>query len=194
MKLNRSDISLGISLIAFLVAIVAICRTCPRTDLSFDYLGLIIGLLSLATALLAIMFGFNVFDIKNRIKEQVDIRTSDLEDKMKELETRSKGYSEYLALLQSYFRQRDLAINDKDFEREYLISGVQNLLSAYEVGIATNQDIIKKNILSIFRTIKYRCEGFKQEIAEASKRTLEAIRKDRGNDTKSEEICSWFEL
>ena len=176
------------------MAIVAICRTCPRTDLSFDYLGLIIGLLSLATALLAIMFGFNVFDIKNRIKEQVDIRTSNLEDKMKGLETRTKGYSEYLALLQSYFRHRDLAIDDKDFEKEYLISGVQNLLSAYEVGITTNQDIIKTNILSIFRTIKYRCEGFKQEIAEASKHALEAIRKDRGNDTKSEEICSWFEL
>lgn len=182
-----------ISGLAFILSVVAVCRTCPRVDLSFDYLGLIVGILSLATALLAIMFGFNVFDIKNRIKEQVDIRTSNIEDKMDELEKRTRGYSEYLSLLQSYFRHRDLSISNKSFEKDYLIVSLQNLLSAYEIGIVTKQDDIKSNVLGLFRKIEHKCINFKNEIAEMSKHSLESIRNDRGNDAKSEGICSWFD-
>lgn len=32
-----------LSLIAIVLAIVALCVSCPRTDMSFDYLGLITG-------------------------------------------------------------------------------------------------------------------------------------------------------
>ena len=69
MKFNENGISLGISLIAFLVAIVAICRTCPRTDLSFDYLGLIIGVLSV---LVTVLVGLNIYALVDfRKKEDI---------------------------------------------------------------------------------------------------------------------------
>ncbi|WP_455639330.1 hypothetical protein [Parabacteroides sp.] len=68
-------ISFVISILAIITAVVFSCLAYPRittnNDPGMDYLGMIIGILSFLLAVLAIMFGYNIFDIKNRIKEQV---------------------------------------------------------------------------------------------------------------------------
>lgn len=55
-----------LSLIAIAFSVVALCRTCPRLEnLNFDYMGVIVGILSL---LITILIGWNIFQV-------VDLKT-----------------------------------------------------------------------------------------------------------------------
>lgn len=63
-------LSCGLSIVALIIAVVALCRTCPRTvSLSFDYLGVIIGVLSV---LVTVVIGWNIYSI-------LDIKSLQLE-------------------------------------------------------------------------------------------------------------------
>ena len=54
-------LSCGLSIVALIIAVVALCRTCPRTvSLSFDYLGVIVGVLSV---LVTVVIGWNIYSI-----------------------------------------------------------------------------------------------------------------------------------
>ena len=74
-------LSCGVSIVALIIAIVALCRTCPRTvSLSFDYLGVIIGVLSV---LVTAVIGWNIYsilDIKG-LRSENDSKIKDLEEK-----------------------------------------------------------------------------------------------------------------
>lgn len=50
----------ALSTIAIVLSIVAICVALPRTDMSFDYLGLITGILGV---LVTVLVGWNIFMI-----------------------------------------------------------------------------------------------------------------------------------
>lgn len=58
-------------IILIIVAFTALCQEYPRIG-GFDYLGFIMGILSFLLAILAVMFGYNILDIKGRIKENVE--------------------------------------------------------------------------------------------------------------------------
>ena len=58
-------------IILIIVAFTALCQEHPRIG-GFDYLGFIMGILSFLLAILAVMFGYNILDIKGRIKENVE--------------------------------------------------------------------------------------------------------------------------
>lgn len=58
-------------IILIIVAFTALCQEHPRIG-GFDYLGFIMGILSSLLAILAVMFGYNILDIKGRIKENVN--------------------------------------------------------------------------------------------------------------------------
>lgn len=49
-----------LSLIAVVLSIVAICVSLPRTDISFDYLGLVTGILGV---LVTVLVGWNIYMI-----------------------------------------------------------------------------------------------------------------------------------
>lgn len=60
----KNDISMKtaflfiLSFIAIVLSIVAICVSCPRSDMSFDYLGLITGILGV---LVTVLVGWNIY-------------------------------------------------------------------------------------------------------------------------------------
>lgn len=70
----------GISLIAVTISIIALCHTCPRiipidkcgnADLGFDYIGAIVGILSI---LITVLIGWNIYtviDVK-KTKEEIN--------------------------------------------------------------------------------------------------------------------------
>lgn len=54
-------IALGLSAIAIIVSIIAICIACPHVpELGFDYQGVIVGILAL---LVTMLIGWNIFSI-----------------------------------------------------------------------------------------------------------------------------------
>lgn len=67
--------TLGLSLAAIAISIIAICVSCPRdTELGFDYQGVIVGVLSL---LITLLIGWNIYtfvDIKGTSKKIDDFR------------------------------------------------------------------------------------------------------------------------
>ena len=74
-------LSCGLSIVALIISVIALCRTCPRTvSLSFDYLGVIIGILSV---LVTVVIGWNIYsilDIKN-LRSENDGKIKKLEEK-----------------------------------------------------------------------------------------------------------------
>lgn len=94
-------LSCGLSIVALVVAVVALCRTCPRTvSLSFDYLGVIIGVLSV---LVTVLIGWNIYSILD-----IESFKSQINDKIKEAqkEPNAKVYKSlaviYNSLAKSY--------------------------------------------------------------------------------------------
>ena len=54
-------IALGLSVIAIIVSVIAICIACPHVpELGFDYQGIIVGILAL---LVTMLIGWNIFSI-----------------------------------------------------------------------------------------------------------------------------------
>lgn len=65
-------IALGLSVIAIVISIIAICVTCPnKTELGFDYQGVLVSVLSL---LVTVLIGWNIYtfiDIKST-RDKID--------------------------------------------------------------------------------------------------------------------------
>lgn len=73
----------SLSVLSFLFSFIVLCRCFPRlieipNETGFDYIGFIVGVLSFLVAILAIMFGYNIFDFKNRVKREVRKETEKL--------------------------------------------------------------------------------------------------------------------
>ena len=51
---------LGLSILAIILSILAICFSLPRTELSFDYLGFITGILGV---LVTVLIGWNIYAV-----------------------------------------------------------------------------------------------------------------------------------
>lgn len=76
-------ISLWFSILSFVFSIIVLCKAFPRfieipNETGFDYIGFIVGVLSFLVAVLAIMFGYNIFNFKNRVKREVEKETEKL--------------------------------------------------------------------------------------------------------------------
>lgn len=53
--------------ISIIQSFIALCRTCPRTDLKFDYMGVIVGLLSLLVGFLVAWQIYKTIDIEKKV-------------------------------------------------------------------------------------------------------------------------------
>lgn len=59
-------------LFSLLTSVIAICRTHPRTELDFDYIGLIVGILALLVTMLIGWQIWNLIDFDRRVKNKIN--------------------------------------------------------------------------------------------------------------------------
>lgn len=93
----------------------------PRIDLSFDYLGFIIGLLSFLLAALAVMFGYHIFDMKDRVKEYVSNETLDIRAKINRLEE-DISYLKDKIVVKKIYVKGNIIIKSSNFEYHDLVA------------------------------------------------------------------------
>ena len=66
-------IALGLSVIAIVISIIAICISCPHIpELGFDYQGVIVGILAL---LVTVLIGWNIYNIIDFNKKAEELST-----------------------------------------------------------------------------------------------------------------------
>lgn len=84
MKKCFKDIWLWLmSMISFLCSVAALCRTFCRTELQFDYIGVVVGILSL---LVTLLIGWNIFyalELKKELKDYANTIKYDLMNRIK---------------------------------------------------------------------------------------------------------------
>lgn len=75
-------------LFSLVASVTAICRTHPRTELGFDYMGLIVGILAL---LVTMLIGWQIYNALNLDRKVSDIKKEydGLKDKSEALARRS---------------------------------------------------------------------------------------------------------
>lgn len=93
----KNWISITISIVAICIAIVAMAKVAPITELDFDYYGAIIGVLSF---LVTLLMGYQIYTVINVKKELDDVRRlkEEIDTKLQEkADVLSKEYKEELA-------------------------------------------------------------------------------------------------
>lgn len=119
------------SIIAILFSIIALCPSIPRLlnddNLQFDYLGLIIGILSL---LITVLIGWNIFqliDFKEKIN-QIDELKDQTAKRLNEIQHESDYNQALLRAMRSQNASIQFAPNDKKLTKYVMItSGLKAL-------------------------------------------------------------------
>lgn len=122
MNEDKSDIHNGIAwaiifaLGAIIMSIVAVAHKCPRFNLDFDYIGLMVGILSL---LVTALLGWQVFNAIENVKtlKQLDRLKGKLETQQQEMETRTTMLTNRIEAMDmlSFLRNSDNELNDRYF-------------------------------------------------------------------------------
>lgn len=84
----KKNLPIIISLIALVLSIISLCNVYPR-ELGLDYLGLIVGILALITAILLGWQIFILFDISSIKKDMLNTETNihlDIERRLSEMQ------------------------------------------------------------------------------------------------------------
>lgn len=81
---NREKWIVEISLlIVFAFSLTALCCSCPRnTCLEFDYLGVIIGVLSFLVAFITIIFGYNIYSLRDNLRKEQAVKINNLKNEI----------------------------------------------------------------------------------------------------------------
>ena len=149
MKVSSNHILWSIAFISLLLSIISLCNSYPRTsELEFDYLGVIIGVLSFLVAFVTIIFGYNIYGLKKDLKKEVSNQIDNAKIQLK-VEIESLGYevsgNMFFRVAESEFnnKQYDLAFQNYVFAA-YNFNLYDSKLSTIEVCINRLKDIIKK--------------------------------------------------
>ena len=149
MKVSSNHILWSIAFISLLLSIISLCNSYPRTsELEFDYLGVIIGVLSFLVAFVTIIFGYNIYGLKKDLKKEVSNQIDNAKIQLK-LEIESLGNevsgNMFFRVAESEFnnKQYDLAFQNYVFAA-YNFNLYDSKLSTIEVCINRLKDIIKK--------------------------------------------------
>lgn len=87
---------LSISVIA---SVIAICRTHPRVELGFDYIGLIVGILALLVTMLIGWQIWNLIDFDKRVKNKINEDRKNLhEEILKEVKLRDENLKKWFEI------------------------------------------------------------------------------------------------
>ena len=149
MKVSSNHILWSIAFISLLLSIISLCNSYPRTsELEFDYLGVIIGVLSFLVALVTIIFGYNIYGLKKDLKKEVSNQIDNAKIQLKvEIESLGNEVSGnmFFRVAESEFnnKQYDLAFQNYVFAA-YNFNLYDSKLSTIEVCINRLKDIIKK--------------------------------------------------
>lgn len=149
MKVSSNHILWSIAFISLLLSIISLCNSYPRTsELEFDYLGVIIGVLSFLVAFVTIIFGYNIYglkkDLKKEVSNQIDNAKIQLKVEIESLFLEVSG-NMFFRVAESEFnnKQYDLAFQNYVFAA-YNFNLYDSKLSTIEVCINRLKDIIKK--------------------------------------------------
>lgn len=149
MKVSSNHILWSIAFISLLLSIISLCNSYPRTsELEFDYLGVIIGVLSFLVAFVTIIFGYNIYGLKKDLKKEVSNQIDNAKIQLKvEIESFVPEVSGnmFFRVAESEFnnKQYDLAFQNYVFAA-YNFNLYDSKLSTIEVCINRLKDIIKK--------------------------------------------------
>lgn len=149
MKVSSNHILWSIAFISLLLSIISLCNSYPRTsELEFDYLGVIIGVLSFLVAFVTIIFGYNIYGLKKDLKKEVSNQIDNAKIQLKvEIESLGNEVSGnmFFRVAESEFnnKQYDLAFQNYVFAA-YNFNLYDSKLSTIEVCINRLKDIIKK--------------------------------------------------
>lgn len=113
MKVSSNHILWSIAIISLLLSIISLCNSCPRTsDLEFDYLGVIIGVLSFLVAFVTIIFGYNIYGLKRDLKNGVDKQIDDAKEQIRgEIDSLGNEVSGNM-----FFRVAESEFNNKQYD------------------------------------------------------------------------------
>lgn len=149
MKVSSNHILWSIAFISLLLSIISLCNSYPRTsELEFDYLGVIIGVLSFLVAFVTIIFGYNIYglkkDLKKEVSNQIDNAKIQLKVEIESFDVEVSG-NMFFRVAESEFnnKQYDLAFQNYVFAA-YNFNLYDSKLSTIEVCINRLKDIIKK--------------------------------------------------
>lgn len=149
---KKGNWALGLSIGVIVISIIAFGRSFIRTDTDIDYLGILIGILTLIVAIIAIIFGFNMFGLKGEMKAYIDERiqeqNKEIHDFNIDLETDiAKSFVEIFQI------EAEKAHEDKRYDKYifYLVSNVYykfkandaNLIMSIAIGNSELSGIIK---------------------------------------------------
>lgn len=128
MKNSSNYILWTITLISLLFSIISLCNSYPRTsDFGFDYLGIIVGILSFLVAFVTIIFGYNIYSLKKELKNEVSRQINNVETKLKsKIETLGNEVSGNM-----FFRIAESELKNKQYDLAF-----QNyILAAYNFNM-----------------------------------------------------------
>ena len=128
MKNSSNYILWTITLISLLFSIISLCNSYPRTsDFGFDYLGIIVGILSFLVAFVTIIFGYNIYSLKKELKNEVSRQINNVERKLKsKIETLGNEVSGNM-----FFRIAESELKNKQYDLAF-----QNyILAAYNFNM-----------------------------------------------------------
>ena len=149
MKNSSNYILWTIALISLLFSIISLCNSYPRTsDFGFDYLGIIVGILSFLVAFVTIIFGYNIYSLKKELKKEVSKQINNVETKLKnEIETLGNEVSGNM-----FFRIAESELKNKQYDLAF-----QNyILAAYNFNMYdSNLSTITVCINRLKNIIKY---------------------------------------
>ena len=149
MKNSSNYILWTIALISLLFSIISLCNSYPRTsDFGFDYLGIIVGILSFLVAFVTIIFGYNIYSLKKELKNEVSKQINNVETKLKnEIETLGNEVSGNM-----FFRIAESELKNKQYDLAF-----QNyILAAYNFNMYdSNLSTITVCINQLKNIIKY---------------------------------------
>ena len=113
MKVSSNHILWSIAFISLLLSIISLCNSYPRTsELEFDYLGVIIGVLSFLVAFVTIIFGYNIYGLKKDLKKEVSNQIDNAKIQLKvEIESLGNEVSGNM-----FFRVAESEFNNKQYD------------------------------------------------------------------------------
>lgn len=127
-------IALGLSIVSILLWV------CKYEPVTWTLLDIIVAVLSLIVAIIAVLFGFNMFGLKKELSEYVNKRTDDLENELYSQNLKSIFYIEtrmlHLSTLQNnkedieqsiYMMIDIVSITKKKEDIDYIIQQINNL-------------------------------------------------------------------
>lgn len=121
-------LALGLSGIAIIISIIALCISCPHVpELGFDYQGILVGILALLTTALIgwqILTVWNIRDIQKEIKEEKNAMTLRSEENEVEIN----------ATLVLFYRELLKAGESEDLIAKFLMSYLYLILHEANLG------------------------------------------------------------